>query len=144
MKTKKALERSLKLSDYSLSEEKVPEACKSPYTGQSTPRNTRYIQENEGTTGGCQRATNNEKKNPHAYQKNFFHSFLLFRFILHCVFMKEPHLSCCDDLSWSRRFINILGFLEELAASSDRPLPNQRTARIKPPKKTMIETAMTV
>ena len=86
MKTKKALERSLKLSDYSLSEEKVPEAYKSPYTGQSTPRNTRYIQENEGTTGGCQRAANNEKKNPHAYQKNFLHSVFYYSATFYIVF----------------------------------------------------------
>ena len=92
MKTKKALERSLKLSDYSLSEEKVPEACKSPYTGQSTPRNTRYIQENEGITGGCQRAANDKQNNPCTYQKNLFHGLLLLLHFIVCFSAKTSFI----------------------------------------------------
>ena len=37
---------------YLFSEKKVPKAYESPYTGQSSPGTTRYIQENEGITGG--------------------------------------------------------------------------------------------
>jgi hypothetical protein len=68
---------------YLFSEEKVPKTCESTYTGQSTPGSARYIQENEGTTGGYQRAANDKQNNPRTYQKNLFHWFS--RIILHSV-----------------------------------------------------------